>query len=164
MENERLEAAVRTYADALYRLAYTQLRSRADAEDVVQEVFLRYLRRAPVFASAEHERAWLMRVTVNRCRDLLRSPWVRRRDELPEDLPAEGADEASELLAAVLALPAKYRAPIHLYYYEGYAIREIADLLGCRPATVGTRLARGRHLLRQALTDEGEEETIHEKT
>lgn len=160
MDNDRIERAVRAHSPALYRLAYTQLRSRADAEDAVQETFLTYLRRAPDFASPDHERAWLMRVTLNRCRDMLRSPWHRRRDELPEDLTAEPADEAAELLEAVLTLPPKYRAPIHLYYYEGYAIREIADLLGCRPATVGTRLARARRLLRQALT---EEEDMHEK-
>jgi len=161
MLDERIEAAVRREADALFRLAYTQLRSRADAEDVVQEVFLIYLRRAPRFESEAHERAWLMRVTINRCRDILRSAWVKRRAEMPDDLPDDRTDEADELLAAVLALPVKYRTPIHLYYYEGYAIREIAELLGCRPATVGTRLARGRALLRRALTEE--EEDLHEK-
>ena len=160
MENDRVEAAVRAYADALFRLAYTQLRSRVDAEDVVQEVFLRYLRCAPVFESTEHERAWLIRVTINRCRDVLRSPWLRKREALPEELPDEAENETGELRAAVFALPAKYRTPIHLYYYEGYAIREIAGLLGIPPATVGTRLARGRRLLRQALA--GEEEPRHE--
>lgn len=160
MENDRMEAVVQTYAETLYRLAYTQLRVRADAEDVVQEVFLAYLRRAPNFADSEHERAWLIRVTLNRCRDLLRSAWRRRRGEMPDDIPAEMPHEESELLAAVTALPTRYRAPIHLYYYEGYAIREIAELLGCRPATVGTRLARGRRLLRAAL---GGEENNDEK-
>lgn len=160
MDHDTLERAVRAHTSALYRLAYTQLRSAADAEDAVQEAFLRCLRRAPVFESDAHARAWLMRVTLNICRDMLRSPWHRRRDALPDDLPAPD-DETGELLAAVLALPQKYRAPIHLYYYEGYAIREIADLLGCRPATVGTRLARARRLLRQALT---EEEEPHENT
>ena len=160
MDHDRLEHAVRTHADALYRLAYTQLRSAADAEDAVQEAFLRCLRRAPVFENDQHARAWLMRVTLNICRDMLRSPWHRRRDELSEKMPAPPGDETAELLAAVLALPAKYRAPIHLHYYEGYSIREIAELLGCRPATVGTRLARARRLLRQALTEE--EEDSHE--
>lgn len=162
MDNDHLAHTVRTHSAALYRLAYTQLRSAADAEDAVQEAFLRLLRRAPDLESDDHTRAWLMRVTLNICRDMLRSPWHRRREALPEELPAEPDDEAAELLSAVLSLPAKYRAPIHLHYYEGYAIREIADLLGCRPATVGTRLARARRLLRQALTD-GEEDP-HENT
>ena len=96
----------------------------------------------------------------NICRDMLRSPWRRRRDELPEDIPAEGEDERADLLRAVLALPPKYRAAIHLHYYEGYSIREIADLLGCPAATVGTRLARARRLLYNALS---EKEDCHEK-
>lgn len=160
MDHDSLTHAVHAHTDALYRLAYTQLRSAADAEDAVQEAFLRLLRAAPTLENDAHTRAWLMRVTLNICRDMLRSPWHRRRDDLPEDLPAEGEDERADLLRAVLALPAKYRAPIHLHYYEGYSIREIAALLGCPAATVGTRLARARRLLHAALT---EEEDCHEK-
>lgn len=160
MDHDSLTHTVQSHSPALYRLAYTQLRSAADAEDAVQEAFLRLLRAAPPLENDAHTRAWLMRVTLNICRDMLRSPWRRRRDELPEDIPAEGEDERADLLRAVLALPPKYRAAIHLHYYEGYSIREIADLLGCPAATVGTRLARARRLLYNALS---EKEDCHEK-
>ncbi len=152
------EEAVARYAASLYRLAYTHLRAPADAEDAVQDVFLRYLRHAPHFESDEHERAWLIRVTVNRCRDILRAAKFRLHAELDDRMPEpDTVDETTALLAAVLALPEKYRTPIHLYYYEGYAIAEIASILRIPAATVGTRLARGRKLLYTALTEDTNE-------
>lgn len=147
------EEAVARYAPSLYRLAYTHLRTQADAEDAVQDVFLRYLNHAPRFESDEHERAWLIRVTVNRCRDMLRAAKFRLHAELDDRLPADPQDETAALLAAVMDLPEKYRTPIHLYYYEGYAIAEIASILRIPAPTVGTRLARGRKLLYTALTE-----------
>lgn len=152
------EEAVARYAASLYRLAYTHLRTPADAEDAVQDVFLRYLRHAPHFESDEHERAWLIRVTINRCRDIRRAAKLRIFAELDEQTPAhEPDDDAAALLAAVLALPEKYRTAIHLHYYEGYAIAEIAAILHIPASTVGTRLARGRRLLHTALTAKGED-------
>ena len=137
----------------LLRLAATRLPSTADAEDAVQETFIRLLDRRPVFRDAEHEKAWLIRVTLQRAADI-------RRKKAREDIPLEAVTETAapeqgpELLDAVRALPEKYGAVIHLYYYEGYSVKEIAKLLGLPAPTVGTRLARGRERLRKMLKED----------
>jgi RNA polymerase sigma-70 factor (ECF subfamily) len=135
------------YAKSLARLAYTYLKNVPDAEDAVQDVLLKYLRAAPAFRGAEHEKAWLIRVTLNHCKNLLKRRRAERRQALPDGLGTMAAEE-SEVLRAVMSLEEKYRLPVHLHYYEGYAIREIAGILGEKPATVGTRLARARERLR----------------
>lgn len=140
------------YGPALQRLAYVYLKNIHDAEDAVQDVFLAYLRSTAVFSTEEQRRAWLMTVTANRCRSLLRSP-RRQTEPLSEELACLPAEE-SDLLRAVLALEEKYRLPIHLYYYEGYSIAEIAALLHRSAATVGSQLARGREKLRKMLEEE----------
>lgn len=140
------------YGPALQRLAYVYLKNIHDAEDAVQDVFLSYLRSTAVFSAEEQRRAWLMTVTANRCRSLLRSP-RRQTEPLSEELACLPAEE-SDLLRAVLALEEKYRLPIHLYYYEGYSIAEIAALLHRSAATVGSQLARGREKLRKMLEEE----------
>ena len=140
------------YGPALQRLAYVYLKNIHDAEDAVQDVFLSYLRSTAVFSTEEQRRAWLMTVTANRCRSLLRSP-RRQTEPLSEELACLPAEE-SDLLRAVLALEEKYRLPIHLYYYEGYSIAEIAALLHRSAATVGSQLARGREKLRKMLEEE----------
>lgn len=156
--NEALIRLMRAHAESLVRYAYSYLKSMAEAEDVAQEVFLSYLSKRPHFESAAHERAWLFRVAGNKCKNALKSGWFKSRNPIPERLPAlEEGDR--EVLSAVLALEEKYRAPIHLYYYEDYSIREIAEILRAKPATVGTWLARGREILRGKLggfDDEGE--------
>ena len=146
---------VETYSSMLLRLACTRLDSTADAEDAVQEVFLKLLTSRPVFRDEEHEKAWLIRTTLHRASDIRRQA-ERRNVALDEtvtgtDAPPEGK---SLLLSAVQALPETYSSVIHLYYYEGYSIKEIANLLGLPAATVGTRLARGRERLRQSLKEE----------
>lgn len=144
---ERIRQLVDRYSRSLHALAFTYLRNTQDAEDAVQEVFLQYLKAAPEFRDGEHEKAWLIRVMINRCKNELRSGWWRLRRPLTDDLSYLEEAE-SDLLRSVLALEEKYRLPIHLHYYEGYAIKEIAGILGEKPATVGTRLARGRELLK----------------
>jgi len=153
--DEAICQAVAEYSPMLLRLACTRLDSAADAEDAVQEAFLRLLTARPVFRDKEHEKAWLIRTALQRASD------IRRRAE-QRNIPLENAAEAaapdaspgSELRAAVRALPEKYGAVIHLHYYEGYSIKEIAKLLGLPAATVGTRLARGRERLRQMLKED----------
>lgn len=140
------------YGPALQRLAYVYLKNIHDAEDAVQDVFLSYLRSTAVFSTEEQRRAWLMTVTANRCRSLLRSP-RRQTEPLSEELACLPAEE-SDLLRAVLALEEKYRLPIHLYYYEGYSIAEIAALLHRSAATVGSQLSRGREKLKKMLEEE----------
>ncbi len=145
----RVRQSVALHHRSMLRLAYAYLRTTPDAEDCVQEVFLSYFRAAPMFRDPEHEKAWLLRATINRCKNQLKSAWNTRRAPMPETL--EAVDEQSELLHEVLALDEMYRLPIHLHYYEGYSIKEIAALLSEKPATIGTRLARGREQLKAAM-------------
>ena len=151
--NAEIERVVNEYATMLLRVAYSQLNNRAEAEDTVQEVLLKYMEKAPIFQSEEHEKAWLLRVTVNHCKILLASAWFRKRADLDEGIPALDNAEL-EVVSAVAALPAKYRAVVHLYYFEGYSTKEIAEILHSRPNTVSSRLSRARALLAKALKEE----------
>ena len=151
--NAEIERVVNEYATMLLRVAYSQLNNRAEAEDTVQEVLLKYMEKAPIFQSEEHEKAWLLRVTVNHCKNHLASAWFRKRADLDEGIPALDNAEL-EVVSAVAALPAKYRAVVHLYYFEGYSTKEIAEMLHSRPNTVSSRLSRARALLAKALKEE----------
>ncbi|WP_028562771.1 RNA polymerase sigma factor [Paenibacillus pinihumi] len=148
--NESLQQAVINYSESLIKIAFTYLKSVADAEEVVQEVFITYLQKAPVFESSEHEKAWLIRTTINRSKNVLKTGWFRSRNPIPEHL-SYLPQEDDTVMQAVLALNKKYRLPIHLHYYEGYSIDEIAEILHAKPATVGTWLARGRQHLKEAI-------------
>lgn len=151
--DETISRIVETYSPMLLRLACTRLETPADAEDVVQEVFLKLLTARPAFRDEEHEKAWLIRTTLHRAADLKKAA-ARRNVPLEEALLASAPEPEDRLLAAVRALPEKYGAVIHLHYYEGYSLKEIGKLLGLPAATVGTRLARGRERLRQSLKEE----------
>ena len=150
---EQISRLVAEYSPMLLRLACTRLRDAADAEDAVQEVFLRLLTLRPVFRDAEHEKAWLIRTTLHRAADLQKAA-AKRNVPLEEAAQAAVPEPESALLDAVRSLPEKYSAVIHLHYYEGYSIREIAKLLGVPAPTVGTRLARGRERRRQLLKED----------
>lgn len=148
-----LRRMVETYSPMLLRAALTRVKTPADAEDAVQDVFLRVLDKRPRFRDGEHEKAWLLRATLNRASDIRRM----RRDDAPLEEAASAAVEDPDygpLLSAVRSLPEAYSAVIHLYYYEGYSIKEIAGLLALPAPTVGTRLARGRERLRNLLKEE----------
>ena len=159
MTDETFEQAARTYGDMLYRVAYHALRSRADAEDVVQTVLLK-LYQQDGFESEDHLKHWLLRVAVNESRKVMRSFWRRRavpleeRDEAP--LPAE--DRREEVFQAVMGLDGKYRLTIYLYYYEGCSVKEVAAALRAKESTVQTWLQRARDRLRRTLSGDGEEE------
>lgn len=154
LQDAEFEAAVERYADTLFRLAYSYLKNRADAEDVMQETLLKlYLERGG-FQSPDHERYWLVRVAVNECRKLLRSPWRRRTAPLEEaGEPVFETPEQSGLFRQVMALPPKYRAAIYLHYYEGYPVAEIAAAMGANPSTVQTWLMRARGKLKLILQE-----------
>ena len=128
-ERENGARVLEAYGDAILRLAYSYLRSRTDAEDVLQDTLVQYLTGRPEFAGPEHEKAWLMRVAINLCKNQLSAPWKRRWEELDEDQPCFDQEE-SAVLGAVNGLPVKYREVTHLYYVEGYSTAEIASLLG----------------------------------
>lgn len=156
VERAQAEHLVECYSDLVLRLSYTYLKRTEDAQDICQTVFLKLLEHPRSFASAEHEKAWIIRTAVNACKDLLKSHWRKTTVELDAagQVPAPEAEEGS-LLAALELLPPKYRTVIYLYYYEGYAAREIAQLLGESPAAVSTQLSRGRARLRTLLESEG---------
>lgn len=147
---DEFETAYDTYSAAVYRLALVYLGRPADAEDVTQEAFLRLLSRAPQFADEAHQRRWLLRVTANLCKDQLRGFWRRQVAELEDTLPAAPPEER-EALKAVMALPEHYRLPIHLHYYEGYSVAEIAEILKLGQSAVKMRLKRGRETLKLEL-------------
>ena len=144
---------VREYSAMLLKLACTRLPCVSDAEDTVQEVFVKLLKNPVSFRDAGHEKAWLIRATLHRASDIRRRA-ERRSLPLNEVLEAAAPESPTDLLQAVQSLPERYSAVIHLHYYEGYSIKEIGKLLGLPAATVGTRLARGRERLRKILKEE----------
>lgn len=152
MTEAELLALFDQYHNMVYRLALTVTRSPQDAEDIVQTVFLKLMngKHRPLPGK---EKAWLAQVTVNACRDLLRSFWRRKTQPLDESIPFSTPEEGA-LFEAVLALPAKYRMVIHLHYYEGYTCEEIGAFLNISPSAVSMRLHRARNLLRSNLKED----------
>ena len=149
----RLEILIERYENTLYRAALAILGDPTEAEDAVQDTFLRWLEKRPVLADENHEKAWLLTVTANGCKSRLRQAKRRPTVELLDIYPAETAEERGTM-EAVLALPPKERAVIHLFYYEGYSTEEIAELMGQRPGTVRSHLSRARSRLRELLKGE----------
>lgn len=141
------------YSAMVYRLAYAQLRSGSDADDISQEVFLRYYQKRPVFSSEEHRKAWLLRVTINRVRSYATSAWFRHTVPLEECLSSPEPEE-QRLHEALGELPAKDRMLLHLFYYEEYSIREMSQLLQRKESTVRTQLTRARQRLAKILKGE----------
>lgn len=155
--NESVRRALDLYSQSMIKIAFAYLKNIADAEEVAQDVFLAYLQKRPVFENGEHEKAWLIRTTINKSKNMLKTGWFKSRNPVPDDLGYLPKEE-NEVLQAVLALDKKYRIPIHLHYYEGYSIQEIAAILQSKPATVGTWLARGRLLLKEKIGGRMDEE------
>ena len=149
----RAEEVVSAYGGMVYRLAFARMGKREDAEEVFQEVFLRYFRREREFRDEEHRRAWLLRVTVNRCSSLWSSPWRRRTVPLDPELPAPAREDPA-LWEALERLSPKYREVIHLFYYEQLSLEEISRVLGRKNATVRSQLTRARAQLRDLLKEE----------
>ena len=140
--------------DTVYRVCYSFMKDRQAAEDMVQEMFLKLISGGAVFESPQHERAWLIVTASNLCKNALRH-WTSRLESIDghEDLPAP-PEETDAVLEAIMALPESYKTAVYMYYYEGYATREIAGILKCPHATVRTRLARARKMLKTMLGGE----------
>ena len=149
-QSNRLEDVIPAYENTLYRAALAILGDAHEAEDAVQDAFLRCLEKGPEFESPAHEKAWLLRVTVNGCKSRLRSPWRRRTAPLLDTYPAAGPEEQS-LMEAIGALPARDRAVLHLYYYEGYSGAEIAAMLHKPASTIRNYLREARQNLKKQL-------------
>lgn len=151
--NHRAEVLLDQYGDRVLRLAYSYLHNQSDAEEVLQDTFLQYLRTAPELEGPEHEKAWLLHVAANLSKNRLAYNRVRSADVLSETLAAEERPDLSFVWEAVKALPVKYREVLHLYHYEGYSTAEIARLLGRKEATVRSDLHRGRARLKDVLKE-----------
>lgn len=141
------------YGGSILRLAYSYLHERSDAEDIVQDTLIRFLKTAPVLENPAHEKAWLLRVAANLCKNRIEYNRVRTADELSEELVAEEREDLSEVWQAVGGLPEKYRAVIHLFHYEGYSTAQIAKILDRKEATIRSDLRRGRQKLKEILKE-----------
>ena len=154
MTSEQFTPIAQRYMDTVFRVAFSYMKSRADADDITQNVLLKLYRYEGDFESESHLKHWLIRVTINECKSAYRSLW--RRTEDIEDyvnslvMPSQ---EHTDLLEAVMQLPKKYRVAIYLFYYEGYTTAEIGHLTSTPEATVRTHLARGREKLKTMLTE-----------
>lgn len=157
MTRQLFETYFKKYYSLIYRIAFLQMKGHADAEDIAQEVFVRLLKYHPAFANEEHEKAWFVRITVNICKDVIKSKWHSTTvsiNKIPEheksffQLPYVKEDET---LWAVMELPEKYRHCLYFFYYEDYSIKEIAQILEMPENTVKTNLKRGREALKELL-------------
>ena len=155
-KKEYMEYIVRTYSDMLLNIAYTYLKNTADAENAVQVLYVKMIENNYTqlsFSDKENEKAWLIRTTINICLNVLSSAHRNKDVELKEEY-AGTKEEDNYLFTEVMKLPQNYRTVIHMFYYEGYSIAEIAFYLKKKPATVGTWLSRAREMLRKQLGDD----------
>lgn len=148
-----IEAVVRHYADMVYRLAFARTGNAYDADDIFQEVFLRYVKKHPAFTDEEHRKAWLLRVTVNCANKLWDSFWHKKVQGLTEELVFL-QDEELTLYEELKKLPPRYREVIHLFYYEELPLEEISRILNRKNSTVRTQLTRARAMLRKYMKEE----------
>lgn len=149
--DSEIQHIIEAYGDLLYRTAYVLLGNSHDVQDIIQETLLRYMEKSPVFTDAEHQKAWLLKVTSNLCKDLLR--FNKRRSYLCIDEVENicSNQEDRETLKEILILPSKYKAVLLLHYVEGYQLKEIAGILGISENAVKKRLQRGKDALKQKL-------------
>lgn len=139
------------YADTVYRLSFVRTKNVSDSEDILQEVFLRYLKIWQKMENEEHIKAMLIRITLNCTNSFFSSSWVKKTQPIDENLPYITNEQRTDVLGEVLKLPIKYRTVIHLHYYCGYSVNEIAEITKNNPSTVKTHLKRGREILKRSL-------------
>ncbi|RXZ82200.1 sigma-70 family RNA polymerase sigma factor [Paenibacillaceae bacterium] len=153
--NAEITAIYRRHVDTVYRVSYMFLRNVPDTEDAVQSVFMKLIQRGPRFADDEHEKAWLIVTTQNHCKNMLNYWWKRKRSpvsQLADHSPTALDRPGGELLELLLEQPDRYKIVLYLFYFEGYATKEIAKLLGRKDSTVRTQLSKGRKRLKGHLT------------
>ncbi len=156
MEEQEARRLVERYSDMILRLSISYLKSRQEAEDVCQNVFMKYISTNIAFQSEEHEKAWIIRTTINACKDILKSAYHKKMVVTEEVWNGISQDEDAfwEVREAVFALPIKYRIVIYLYYFEGYSAKEIAKMLGKTQNAVSLSLSRGRRKLWEMLEND----------
>jgi len=152
-ENIEMDRLIKKYANIMFRCAHSYCGNRTDAEDIIQEVFLKYLNKSPEFKNDDHEKAWLLRVTINTSKDYVKSFWHQKTTSITEDIPYIN-DTDVEIWGDVKKLSPKYRVIIQLFYQEGYSIKEISELLKIRESTIGTQLSRAREILKKIIKEE----------
>lgn len=155
MSQQEIERVVERYSDSLLRLAMHHVKEQAQAQDIVQDVFLKYMKHTAAFTDEAHEKAWLYRVTINACNSYHRHWWQKMRSAMPLSQP-QPPEQENSLLAEIRTLPKGQRNAIYLFYYEEMSIREIAQLLHAKEGTVSSWLSRGRAALRAQL-EKGED-------
>lgn len=153
--NDQAVVLLDQHGESILRLAYSYLHNQSDAEDILQDTLIQYLRTSPTLESPAHEKAWLLRVARNLSKNLLRAQGYRQADQLEETLLAQEREDLSYVWDAVKALPVPYRETIHLFYYEGYSTTQIAQILDQKESTVRSRLKRGREKLKPLLEEVG---------
>lgn len=159
--NQRAEQILGAYGDSILRYAYSYLHNMSDAEEILQDTLIQFLKSAPVFDSRQHEKAWLLRVAGNLSKNRIAYNAVRKADELNDELVADNREDLSFVWDAVKNLPSRYREVVHLYYHEGYSTKQIAALLQKNEATVRSDLYRGRAKLKEILKEAYDfEETV----
>ena len=158
--NGRAEMILTRFGDSILRYAYTYLHNMSDAEEVLQDTLMQFLKTAPEFESENHEKAWLLRVAANLSKNRIRYNKLRETDELNDELVAEEREDLSFVWEAVKSLPVKYREVIHLFYHEGYQTAQIAKVLGRNESTVRSDLRRGWEKLKEVLKGEYDFEEI----
>ena len=157
MTQEKTCELLDLYGDTVMRTAYTYLKNKPDAEDAVQEVFLHIIEKNPVFNDKNHEKAWILRTTINVCKNNLNTFWNRNKqsiDDSPDVAVYDSYNTDSSVLKAVMSLPEKYRITIYMYYYEEYSTAEIAKITGKNDVTVRSLLRRARAKLKDMRKEE----------
>ena len=145
-----IESVIHSYGNMLFRLCLIMLGNTNDAEDAVQEVVIKYLQKAPKFENTEHEKAWLIKVSTNQCKDILRFRSRNQMVDIDQIKECVKEESDSEIIHALMTLPEKYKIVLILYYVEGYSTKEIAGVIGKTPSAVKMRLKKGRMLLKAA--------------
>lgn len=150
-----VEEAVEKYSTDVFRMAYARTNNKSDAEDITQDVFIKYMKETKPFQNENHVKAWLLRVAINSSKNLVNSAWHRKNTSIDAaDLLYTELEETSEVYYAVMKLPEKYRIVVHLYYYEGYSVEEISRMLEAKESTVKSWLRRARGKLKDLLKEE----------
>lgn len=153
VDNDFIQYVVEKYSDMILRIAYQNLKNKSDSEDVTQDTFIKLIKQSE-FMDEAHMKAWLIKVTINKCKDLNKTAWYRKTESLTEIEIPFTEDEAG-ILEEVFKLSSDYRNVIYLYYYEGYNISEIASILGKKENTISSRLTRARKKLKNILVEGG---------
>ena len=139
--------------ETVYRICYMYLKNKVDSEDMTQNTFIKYMKNNPVFENEKHEKAWFIVTATNSCKNHFKT-WWNKNTTLEEDIVVTSTDKKDETLETILNLPTKYKQVIYMHYYEGYATKEIAQLLNIKESTIRTHLVKARQLLKDILTKE----------